>query len=260
METGRSPKVSAQLQLGFSEQYARTVFDRDSRRQKAKKVLSILADCLGDLTALTAIDIGCAAGYSTVWYGKAFKWVVGTDIDSKALKHARMHNGAENVAYVLMDGQRLAFADAVFDVAICAHVYEHVPNAHLLLAEIRRLLKPGGVCFFSAGNRIALIEPHYRLPFLSILPRPVANAYLRALNRGRYYYEKHMTYWQLRKLVQDFELLDYTKSVVDDPARFCAEDVVRPRSVLQRASQCMMKLMYWACPTYLWVLRKPLRG
>lgn len=253
----RSPNRVTDLQFGFSEQHGHTVYDRASRRQKAEKTLSILADCLGALDALTALDIGCAAGNSTIWYSKAFKRVAAIDIDGAALHHARANNRADNITYAAMNGERLAFRDDAFDVIICAHVYEHVPDANRLLAEIRRVLKPRGVCFFSAGNRLSLIEPHYRLPFLSIPPRIISHLYLRALGRGQFYYERHLTYWGLKKLVSGFDVIDYTKRVVDAPERYAAQDVVAPGSVLQVISRWLLKVAFWACPTYLWILRKP---
>lgn len=247
---------SSELQLGFSEQHASVVFDRASRRQKAMKVLAVLEDQLGDLKSLTALDLGCAAGNSTVWYGDAFRNVVAVDIDHPALAYAARHNAKTNIAYAMMNGERLALRDESFDVVICAHVYEHVPDARKLLGEIHRLLKPGGVCFFSAGNRLSLIEPHYRLPLLSVMPRFLSHLYLRLLGRGSYYYERHLTYWGLRKLVSAFSLVDYTRRIVEDPVKFNASEVVRPGSLAQALSRWLLAICYWACPTYIWVLKK----
>ncbi len=257
MPTSKSDRTSS-LQLGFSEQYSRNVFDRASRLKKAQKTLAILADYLGDLSNLTALDIGCAAGNSTVGYSSAFKWVAAVDVDAPAVEYARRENQRPNIGYAIMNGQRLAFCDESFDVIVCAHVYEHVPDAHVLMDEIKRLLKPGGVCFFSAGNRLSLMEPHYRLPLLSIFPRPISHLYLRLLRRGHFYYEKHLTYWGLKELVADFQLSDYTARVVEFPERFQADDVIKPGSLLQRLSSLLLKIAYWACPTYLWVLQKPM--
>jgi ubiquinone/menaquinone biosynthesis C-methylase UbiE len=43
-----------------------------------------------------------------------------------------------------MDVQHLPFAAATFDLAICNHVLEHVGDAAAALAELHRVLKPGG--------------------------------------------------------------------------------------------------------------------
>jgi SAM-dependent methyltransferase len=43
-----------------------------------------------------------------------------------------------------MDITRAAFADASFDVVICNHVLEHIPDDRAALREIRRVLRPSG--------------------------------------------------------------------------------------------------------------------
>jgi SAM-dependent methyltransferase len=77
------------------------------------------------------------------------------------------------------DALHLPFADDSLDVVICSHVYEHVPEPVQMFREIHRVLCMGGVCYFSAGNRLMWNEPHYNLPLLSVLPRPLAHLYIR---------------------------------------------------------------------------------
>jgi SAM-dependent methyltransferase len=124
------------------------------------------------------------------------------------------------------------------------------------MAEIHRVLRPDGICFFSAGNRLSVMEPHYRLPLLSVIPKAWAHWYLRLLGRGTHYYETHFSYWGLRRLVGNFELEDYTRKVVTNPVRYSAEDMVPVGSAKQRFVLLFLRLAYWLCPTYLWVLRK----
>ncbi len=139
----------------------------------------------------------------------------------------------------------------------CVHVYEHVPHAKRLVSEIHRVLKPGGICFFSAGNRLSLMEPHHQLPLLSVLPKPLANLYLRKMGKGNAYYEKHLTYWGLRKLLSGFEIIDYTSAILAAPERFAATDVCLPRSYKQRLALLVSNFAYWLIPTYVFLLKKP---
>ena len=44
---------------------------------------------------------------------------------------------------------------------------------------IYKLLKPGGICYFVAGNRYKIIEPKFKLPFLSFLPNKLSKLYIR---------------------------------------------------------------------------------
>ncbi|MCY7389574.1 MAG: class I SAM-dependent methyltransferase [Burkholderiales bacterium] len=246
----------AGLQYAFSQEHASTVFNASLRRQKALKTLAVLEDHLHDLSNLDALEIGSAAGYCTVHYAARLRHISAVDIDLGAMQHALQHNPASNVSYFVMDAQHLAFPDATFDIVICMHVYEHVPDATALMGEIDRVLKPGGVCYFTAGNRLSLIEPHYRLPLLSALPKPLSHLYLRLLHRGTYYYENHLTYWGLKKLVVGFENFDYTVRVVKSPEKFRATEVIRPHSMKQKFSILFLKIAYWLCPTYLWLLKK----
>jgi 2-polyprenyl-3-methyl-5-hydroxy-6-metoxy-1,4-benzoquinol methylase len=232
------------------------MFDAATRGQKARKAVAIIQDHRPALGDLDLLEIGCSAGYGTVVYAESFRSVTGIDIDEPAVRHAIGSNPRPNVRYLVMDSQRTAFPEACFDAIACTHIYEHVPDARRLMQEIHRLLRPGGVCFFSAGNRLCLIEPHYGLPLLSVLPKFMAHWYLRLLGRGPVYYENHLTYWGLRKLVSGFELLDYTIRVVEDPVRFQAAEVVRPGSLAQKLSRGLLSVAYWACPTYLWLLKK----
>jgi len=48
------------------------------------------------------------------------------------------------LADVKTDVQNMNFADASFDVVICNHVLEHVPDDRKAMREIRRILNPGG--------------------------------------------------------------------------------------------------------------------
>jgi hypothetical protein len=66
-------------------------------------------------------------------------------------------------------------------------VYEHVADLDRFFAEIRRALAPGGRVYLTAGNRFALIEPHYRIPMLSWWPRTVSDRLLRLSGRGESY-------------------------------------------------------------------------
>ena len=245
------------LQYGFSAAYEDAAFSREGRERKANKVLAILEDAVGDLSDKHLLDIGCSAGIMTHCYARKFGRVTGTDIDMPAVAFAAGVDEAGRLSWAVTDSQCLPFPESSFDAVTCTHIYEHVPDARLLMAEIFRVLRPGGTCFFSAGNRLSLSEPHYRLPLLSVMPKWMAHLYLRIMGRGKYYYETHLTYWGLKQLVGRFVVTDYTLKVVEHPARFFAEDMVRPGSFAQTLVLLVLRFAFWACPTYLWILRKP---
>jgi 2-polyprenyl-3-methyl-5-hydroxy-6-metoxy-1,4-benzoquinol methylase len=243
------------LQYGFSAAYGEAAFAQAARERKAAKVLAILEDAVGDLSSKRLLDVGCSTGFMTRCYARKFSEVFGTDIDQPAIVHGS-GSAKDRALWAVADSQCLPFPEASFDVVTCTHIYEHVPDAGRLMAEIYRVLRPNGVCFFSAGNRLSLVEPHYQLPLLSVIPKALAHWYLRLLGRGSHYYETHFSYWGLRRLVRNFTLEDYTMKVVADPQKYFAEDLLQAGSTKQKCVLLALRKAYWICPTYLWVLRR----
>jgi SAM-dependent methyltransferase len=96
----------------------------------------------------------------------------------------------EGYGFQLVDSPALPFEAKSFDIVVSNHVIEHVgeePEQRLHLAEIHRVLRDDGVLYLATATRWVLMEPHYRLPFLSWLPRRAAGLYLRAARKGEGY-------------------------------------------------------------------------
>ena len=93
-------------------------------------------------------------------------------------------------AFHLVEDISLPFQDGYFDVVITNHVIEHVGDLNEQrghLREVRRVMNPKGIGYLAVPNRWMLIEPHYRLAFLSWLPSHLRSPYLRLMRRGGYY-------------------------------------------------------------------------
>ena len=161
---------------------------------------------------------------------------------------------------MIADVMELDFSDNTFDIVICTHIYEHVPDAQIMIREIFRVLKPGGISYFAAGNRLSIMEPHYKLPFLSILPRSLAHIYMKISGKGSYYHEKHLTISGLLKLVGNFIVHDYTKKLIEKPEKYSTEYMLRPGSLKHHLAKFTVNYLYWLCPTYIWILQKPARS
>ncbi|MFC2153933.1 methyltransferase domain-containing protein [Candidatus Altiarchaeota archaeon] len=244
-------------QKGFFESYASSTYDTKVRGQKAEKILAVLDDYYaGDLKDQIVLDLGCSTGLITSILGKKFKRIVGADIDIHAIRSSAKKQVRENLSFMIQDGLNLGFIDESFDIVICAHIYEHVPNPQKLMSEIYRVLKPEGVCYFAVENRLLVIEPHYKLPFLSLIPKKLAHLYLRVFRKEHFYYENLLTVWGLRKLVEDFRIIDYTQRIVEEPGLFHATDMLNPNSLKQKISKFVLQKFYWLCPTYIWLLKK----
>ncbi len=241
-----------QPQLAYSE-LAETMLDEPGRRQKAAKILAVLRHFLGreDLAGLVVADVGCSAGYIAHEMALAgAKVPVGFDIDVPGLAKAH-HRFGSDVSFLCANGEQLPLPDASLDVVVFNHIYEHVVSPEAVLAELRRVLKPDGVIYLGLGNRLGVMEPHHRLPFLSYLPPALADRYLRAAGRGEHYYERFRTRRGLRRLLAGFSVWDYTLPVVADPQRFAAGDMVSSR--IAAVPPVALQLALPLVPTYVWV-------
>jgi SAM-dependent methyltransferase len=240
------------------------MFDEPGRLQKARKTVVVILDALSEMGyepgESRLLDIGCSTGILSQHYAEFFGEVVGIDIDDGAIEWARNNRTAANLRYEIGDSMNLPFSGGEFDIVTCTHIYEHVPEAQRMLEEIHRVLRPGGICYLAAENRLRFWDGHYNLPLVTLLPKQIADLYVRATGRGQQRYETHRTLWGLRRLVEDFEVTDYTRAVVRDPVRFEATEMIRPGSVKQRAALVVLAVAYWAFPTYLWILQKPEQG
>jgi ubiquinone/menaquinone biosynthesis C-methylase UbiE len=237
------------------------MFDEPGRLQKARKTVVVILDALskigGEPVDSRLLDIGCSTGILSRHYAEHFGEVVGVDIDDGAIEWARDNRAADNLRYEIGDSMDLPFAAEDFDIVACTHIYEHVPEAQRMLDEILRVLRPGGICYLAAENRLRFWDGHYNLPLVTVLPKPFADLYVRVMGRGQQRYETHRTLWGLRRLVKEFEVIDYTLAVVRDPERFEATEMIRPRTWKQRIALATLTTAYWTFPTYLWILRKP---
>jgi ubiquinone/menaquinone biosynthesis C-methylase UbiE len=221
-------------------------------------MLAILrhSGCIPPEQTGTVVDVGCSRGFFIEPLTAYFSRVVGLDIDSNALRIARQENPNSEVAYLRADSLRLPLADGSVDLVLCNHVYEHVPDASALFAEILRVLKDNGACYLGAASRLIVMEPHYHLPFLSWLPKRLAHWYMRLSGRGSHYYENLRTYWGIKDLIREFDILDYTLSVLSRPDEFSARDVVPKGRLLDRVPLWIWRRLYAFLPTYLLILRK----
>ncbi len=230
--------------------------DLAGRTQKFKKILEVLKDFHPDTKSLNCLDIGCSSGIITSFLGHHFSMVTGIDIDEEAIQHAHTHQSSLPVQFLVGDSMVLPFQDNTIDVIVCNQIYEHVPDARLMMEEIYRVLKEKGFCYFAAGNKYMVIEGHYHLPFLSWLPKRFAHAYLKLTRKGSFYYEQHLSLRSLKKLIQKFEIHDYTLSIIHDPQRFFATDLFHTNTWSYRLVRQIAPYLYPLIPTYVWILTK----
>jgi len=238
-------------QRAYSDMQA-LMLDERSRRAKADKILAVLLHWTGrsDLSGLVVADVGCSGGIIAARLREAGAQVVGLDIDEPGIAKAAARYG-EQVQFVCADSMALPLADGSVDVVVCNHIYEHVVSPEALAAELRRVVRPDGAVYLGLGNRWGIIEPHYRLPFLSYLPRAAADRYVSLSGRADTYYEQFRTRRGLVRLLEGLTVWDYTHSVLSEPGRFAMGGRLGTRlsGAVWRASVLLRPVV----PTFVWV-------
>ncbi len=153
------------------------------RTQHVRDLLQLLYPELGKpLGGCRLLDLGCGRGTLAVPAAKLVRAVVAVDMNPSLLAQGKAwaeQEGLTNVAFLRRSV--LDVDEGVFDIVLCSDVVEHVADQDGFVAAVARSLGPGAAYYLSTNNRWWPLEGHYRVPFLSYLPRRWATRYLRLL-------------------------------------------------------------------------------
>jgi SAM-dependent methyltransferase len=107
------------------------------------------------------VDVGCGLGDGTARFLARNRRVTGVDRDAAtAAAAAERHPG---LATACSDGAELAVRTGAFDWACSSHLIEHFERPERHVAEVSRVLAPGGVAFFVTPNAPADFENPYHV-------------------------------------------------------------------------------------------------
>jgi SAM-dependent methyltransferase len=165
---------------------------------------------------ITVLDVGSGYGEYAFALAPQVKRVIGVEPFGTAYKQAVAHNHFRNVRFYNRMIEDFTTPER-FDLILSLTTLEHMPDADASFRRIFELLKPGGKIYLTAPNKLWPWEHHYNLPFLSWLPLPLANAYLRLFRDRRSYEDSSYakTYWGLRSFLGKFPCT--YRFVVPDP-------------------------------------------
>lgn len=129
--------------MGYDEDF-RQLLRRRSARTHARHLLPRLEP------GQTVLDFGCGPGTISLGLAEAVDpgHLHGIDMEETQIGLARSaaeSGGHDNVTFHVGNVNDLPFEDDTFDVAHCHAVLMHIPDTSAALAEVRRVLKPGGI-------------------------------------------------------------------------------------------------------------------
>jgi len=136
------------------------------------------------------LDAGCGSGYGSQILAKAgAKKVYGIDLVADSIDYCQTHHSHPNLIFRKADLTRLDshfFPDNFFDLICTFETIEHIKDYRKAIAEIYRVLKPGGLLLISTPNK-AVYSPGTSKPFYPF-----------------HYHEFYLE--DLKKMLKDFQI------------------------------------------------------
>lgn len=99
------------------------------------------------------VDLASGEGYGTEILSRYAKSVVGIDISSEAIEHAKNRYQKSNLQYFEGDACKIPIDDNFADVFVSFETIEHHNKHDEMLMEIKRILKPNGILFISSPDK-----------------------------------------------------------------------------------------------------------
>ncbi|MGZ8164622.1 MAG: bifunctional 2-polyprenyl-6-hydroxyphenol methylase/3-demethylubiquinol 3-O-methyltransferase UbiG [Methylobacter sp.] len=134
-----------------------------------------------DISGKRIVDVGCGGGILTEGLAKLSADVLGIDLSEDLIDIADLHGleSGVNAHYEKISAEALAEQQpGSFDHVTCMEMLEHVPNPGSIIAACAKMVKPGGMLFFSTLNRkpkaylLGIVAAEY---LLRMLPKGTHN-------------------------------------------------------------------------------------
>ena len=119
-----------------------------------------LFQCIGNKKTKIndSLDIGCGGGILTEKLTTVSEKTYGIDISQASLLTAKNHAIEQglDIDYRQAPAEKLPFLDNSFDLITCCDVLEHVDDVDQVIAEVSRVLRPGGIFIYDTINRTVM--------------------------------------------------------------------------------------------------------
>ncbi len=102
----------------------------------------------------SVLDIASGEGYGSALLAQVAQVVVGVDIDSEAVEHARHKYVRSNLSFRVGSCAAIPLPDDSVDLVVSFETIEHHDQHDKMMEEIKRVLKPCGMVILSSPNRL----------------------------------------------------------------------------------------------------------
>ena len=155
MDTAPSASAKANVQAMFDSLALDYVRERErqfSFRSQKRIAIDMLSGVKGRL-----LEVGCGPAVMTPELLAMGFEVQGIDVSGEMVRRARQrmagHPLEKRCRFDVGDVERLRYASGTFNAVLCMGVLEYLPRYSRALAEIARVLAPGGVVVITLPNR-----------------------------------------------------------------------------------------------------------
>ena len=129
-------------------------FNEEVKGKKTQALIEVMSTFF-QRSIKRILVVGCGSGREAGMLSRAFGAdVVGIDLGDD---YTFDHEGAAPAKLVMMDAREMNFPDNSFDMVFSFHTLEHIPGPQIALAEMSRVLRPGGVYLIGTPNKSRLI-------------------------------------------------------------------------------------------------------
>jgi ubiquinone/menaquinone biosynthesis C-methylase UbiE len=142
---------------------------------------AMLVKFAGVRSGQTVLDVGCGAGVAAVTAARLGGRVTGVDLTPELIERAKENAQRAEVEIDWREGdaEQLPFDDAAFDVVLSAFGHMFAPRPDVTVAEMLRVLKPGGTVAFTTwppdlciGRSFVLVGSYMPPPPPGVSPQP----------------------------------------------------------------------------------------
>ncbi len=110
------------------------------------------------------LDVGCGIGtYTSTPLSYLPISITAIDSDKGTIEYAKERNTHKNLEFICASGE-FFYTDTQYDLIVCSHILEHIPDPIKLLLNMRRLTKDGGYFYVAVPNGYGWFEIQNFLP------------------------------------------------------------------------------------------------